>query len=97
MQESEIKEALVAYVSSQGINLSDAEVDVSLTAGRGVNGNTATIDISKKNASATPPPVAIPRKVDAVPPQDTEVFGNDAPVEEADQEPADTTDIFAAK
>jgi len=45
--QSEIEEALVAYIANQGIDLSDKTISVEMTAGRGGNGHTAQISIVK--------------------------------------------------
>ena len=44
----EIEQALIDFVSNQGINLSDKEVSVNMTAGRGVNGYSAELNIVTK-------------------------------------------------
>ena len=54
LNENEIKEALVQYVSGHGVDVTGRKVEVSLTAGRGVNGHTADIDI----LNATDAPIA---------------------------------------
>ena len=45
LDESEIQKALVEYINNQGIDLSQKTVSVTLTAGRGVNGHSAQIEI----------------------------------------------------
>jgi len=45
LDEQEIQNALVEYINLQGIDLSNKAVEVTLTAGRGVNGHSAQIDI----------------------------------------------------
>lgn len=47
--QNEIEDAIEAYVSNQGINLSGRQLEVDLTAGRGSSGFTATIDISNED------------------------------------------------
>jgi len=86
---SEIEQALISYVSSQGIDLSDKNVSVSMTAGRGPNGHTAELNITHKkesNLSAIPPPVSIDSKE-----ADTSML--DEVIEE--YEPSDTESVFA--
>ena len=46
LEHTEIESALVAYIGSQGINIEGKDIDVSMTAGRGNNGYTASISIS---------------------------------------------------
>ena len=45
LNHDEINEAIVNWVAKQGIDLTDKETVVELTAGRGINGNSASIDI----------------------------------------------------
>lgn len=45
LNHEEINEAIVDWVAKQGIDLSDKETTVELTAGRGSNGNSAAIDL----------------------------------------------------
>ena len=45
LNHEEINEAIVDWVAKQGIDLADKETIVELTAGRGTNGNSASIDI----------------------------------------------------
>lgn len=51
LNESEIKDALIQYVAGHGVAVAGRDVSVSLVAGRGPNGHSATIDIS--NAGGT--------------------------------------------
>ena len=86
---SEIEQALISYVSTQGIDLADKNVTVSMTAGRGPNGHTAELDITTKketNLSAIPTPVSTDSKEAHTPLLDelTE-----------DSEPDDTESVFA--
>lgn len=48
LDSSEIKQAIVSFVMNQGIDLTNTDVEVGMTAGRGVNGTTATVDIIPK-------------------------------------------------
>jgi hypothetical protein len=45
LKNTEINKALEEYVAHQGINLAGKHVEVTFTAGRGSNGNTAVISI----------------------------------------------------
>jgi len=49
--ENEIKQALTDYVEAQGISLKDKQITVQLTAGRGSNGHTASIEINNDKVS----------------------------------------------
>jgi hypothetical protein len=49
LDSSEIKQAIVSFVRDQGIDLTNTDVEVGMTAGRGANGTTATVDIIPKN------------------------------------------------
>ena len=49
LNHEEINEAIVDWVAKQGIDLADKETTVELTAGRGMNGNSASIDIKPMN------------------------------------------------
>ena len=53
LNHEEINEAIVDWVAKQGIDLADKETTVELTAGRGQNGNSASIDIKPMNHKAT--------------------------------------------
>ena len=48
LNHEEINEAIVDWVAKQGIDLADKETTVELTAGRGTNGNSASIDFKLK-------------------------------------------------
>ena len=56
LNQPSIEDALKQYVSDMGIIIADADVEITLTAGRGVNGHSADIIISR--GSETPKPVA---------------------------------------
>lgn len=47
LNQPSIEDALKQYVSDMGINIAGADVEISLTAGRGVNGHSADIIISR--------------------------------------------------
>ena len=53
LNHEEINEAIVDWIAKQGIDLADKETTVELTAGRGSNGNSASIDIKSMNHKAT--------------------------------------------
>lgn len=52
LNEKEITEALVQYVTQQGVDTSGKEISVDFKAGRGENGHTADIDIQPANPGA---------------------------------------------
>ena len=47
LNQSELEKAVVAYISSQGVDISNKSVDVDFTAGRGQNGITVDVDINE--------------------------------------------------
>lgn len=49
LNQLEIEAALVEYVGSQGISISDKTIDVHMVAGRGGNGFTAHITIERES------------------------------------------------
>ncbi len=53
LSEPEIKTALISYIGTQGINLEGKNVSVELTAGRGPNGHSASINIDADEAGTT--------------------------------------------
>jgi hypothetical protein len=53
LDSSEIKQAIISYVKDQGIDLTNTTVVVGMTAGRGSNGTTATVDIIPKGKTTT--------------------------------------------
>ena len=52
LNQSEIEQALRQFVSSQGIDIQGKQVEVSLTAGRGINGFSAELTIQSKDCAA---------------------------------------------
>lgn len=52
LNNSEIEEALVHYIRSQGIDLADKAIGVTLVAGRGANGHSANIAIDPADSSS---------------------------------------------
>jgi len=82
LNQSEIETALVAYIADQGIDLTGKSIEVSLVAGRGVNGHSASIEISNAVAVVT----GLPTSSEAT----------DAPVlkEDVKEEPEDSQTIF---
>lgn len=57
LNQNEIEQALRNYVASQGIELRDKQVEVTLTAGRGANGFYAELNIQAKDCPAEAYPV----------------------------------------
>ncbi len=53
LNESDISKALTGFLESMGINLEGKKVTTAFTAGRGVNGNTATLTIEEGNDAPT--------------------------------------------
>ena len=47
LEQHEIKQALTEYITNQGIDISGQDTDISILAGRGENGYSATISTSK--------------------------------------------------
>lgn len=54
LNQASIEDALKSYVAEMGISLQGAQVDISLTAGRGVNGHSADITISRGENAVVP-------------------------------------------
>jgi hypothetical protein len=48
LNQKEIEQALIAYISNQGVSTSGKTIVVDMTAGRGENGISATIDINNE-------------------------------------------------
>jgi hypothetical protein len=67
LNHEEITQAAVEFISNQGIDLTNAEVDVKFIAGRGDNGHSAVVDIIKKSIKAVVVEVAAPVAVIAQP------------------------------
>lgn len=86
----EIEQALISYVSTQGINLSDKDVTVNMTAGRGPNGHTAELDITNKAMSKSSAPTPPPSEVIVNPPSTEE---EPSPFLEDNLEPEDATPL----
>lgn len=57
LNQVEIEAALIEYVGSQGISISDKSITVDMVAGRGANGFTAHITIERDQQTAEPSPV----------------------------------------
>lgn len=49
LQQVAIEESLINYIENLGVNVKDKKIDVDLTAGRGANGFSASITLSKKS------------------------------------------------
>lgn len=95
LTESEIKEALIDYVGSQGINLTNADAKVTFFAGRGANNNSATIDIVKKEVVSTEPtPQAI--HTDGPLPLVEEPVEEEVTPETEEEETADDASLFGS-
>jgi hypothetical protein len=61
LNQDEIEAAIVSYITSQGIDLTNKGTAVTMVAGRGERGFTATVEILKeKPGSAAPVPPAPP-------------------------------------
>jgi hypothetical protein len=56
----EIEEAIIEYVSNQGISIQGKSTEVAMVAGRGSNGYSATVDILADNLVVTPEQQADP-------------------------------------
>ena len=54
INDAEINEAIHDFIGKQGIAITDKQLDINFTAGRGVNGNSATVDISEPTVNTTP-------------------------------------------
>jgi len=96
----EIEQALISYVSSQGISLSNKEVSVRMVAGRGQNGYSAELDIITKTpdvscTGCTNDPLITEEEAETIDDivKDVSPFGN----ENDAVEPADTEAIQFAK
>jgi hypothetical protein len=53
LNQAEIESVIISYISDQGISITGKSVSVSLTAGRGVNGMTASINITDTKPEST--------------------------------------------
>lgn len=59
LQQVAIEESLINYIENLGVNVKDKKIDVDLTAGRGANGFSASITLSKKSDNPNVPKVEI--------------------------------------
>lgn len=93
LNDREIKEALSQYVGELGIDLNGKAVEVDLSAGRGPNGYSATIEITKAAVATVVPAAAV---APAEPADKANSAMPEPPVEDAteEEEPADTKSIF---
>jgi len=73
LNDDEIKDGLVAYIATQGIDLNQKHIEVSLTAGRGPNGYSADVMIVP-NANDVPAVTAV--EVTEEPEDNTTVFNS---------------------
>jgi hypothetical protein len=74
LNEDDISKALTEFLANMGVNLTGKKVTTAFTAGRGVNGNTATLTIEEGDA---PVLASVP---------DTQVVRAAEPVEEQQEE-----------
>lgn len=75
LNQSEIEQALRQFVSSQGIDIQGKQVEVSLTAGRGINGFSAELTIQSKDCAADGDEIYCePEGITPEAPVDTEVI-----------------------
>jgi len=75
LEEDEIKRAIIEYVSSQGLPIDPESAEVDLKNARGDFGATATISVTKPEATNVP---AEPKKLESVPGKiDTTELGAD--------------------
>ena len=94
LKNAEINQALEEYVSNQGINLGGKHVEVTFTAGRGTNGNTAVVSIMNPEDAPSVTPV------DSINLKNVDQF--DLPfvkmkvTKEVVKEPADDSSLFGA-
>ena len=58
LDERELKQAIEQYIGSQGIDLSQREIDIQLTAGRGSRGHYADIVLVEQGADTSADPFA---------------------------------------
>ena len=95
LNQAEIEQALVAYISTRLAINSNQEVAVELTAGRGADGYRAMVEI-KDAVQAAPvapaPAVATPRKPKAASPALEQPVGDSKPQPEKDEPQTENTD-----
>lgn len=53
LEEAELREAVILYIESEGIGLSDKEVDVKFTAGRNPVAHSADVEIRTRKEETT--------------------------------------------
>ncbi len=90
LNDSEIKDAVAAYVATQGVSTEDKDVQVTLRAGRGENGYTAEIEVS---AMKNPPAVT----TNVVSDEDLQVANKTSDSDKTDtvlSSPADDDSLF---
>jgi hypothetical protein len=78
LNDSEIETALIEFVGRQGISLANKKIAVDFTAGRGANGNSATIEILPASDAPEVEPSNVVTNIkatDAI--QQASPFGND--------------------
>jgi len=62
LNQKEIETAIINFVGSQGISITGKHVDVTLVAGRGPSGMSASIDISNDDPTPVNNPESVKRK-----------------------------------
>lgn len=92
LEGEDITKAMVTYVSSMGVDLTDKDVTTSIFAGRSTNTNTITLDIqSQKEVITTSVPkptvVEVEEAIEEADPDTTE--------DAKEEEPSDKVNLFA--
>ena len=80
LDQEELEEAIQAFITSQGIDLTNIIVDIDLTAGRGPNGFTAIVALSKKETETESVTSVVPKEsltTEAIVDEDTEIDFDD--------------------
>ena len=92
INQSEIKEAIVKYVGTQGISLIDKKIEITLTAGRGPNGMTADINLIPQTEEKLVENTAISREAELENTTETEETE-----EKAEEAVNDSSALFGSK
>lgn len=91
LHEEDLRVAMANHLSTLGMDMSDKDLDISFTAGRGSNGYSACVDLSKKSDVVGATPKIVPSKPAPFKTEpDTDVDGTEA--EEID----DADNVFAS-
>jgi len=79
INDAEINEAIHDFIGKQGIAITDKQLDINFTAGRGVNGNSATVDIREPATIPVPPTIEdnIAATIDSAPVEPDHLFIED--------------------